>query len=350
MNPSKPDAGLKASSKAGPDAGLKASSKARPKAGPDAGLKASRTFRPAVFFPIGAAALAAAVFGGLLLANPKQTRVEVNTPAEPEIGYTGFDRAVNFAIDELEPLPDDSSMAEAGLAAQPSAANAETAAVERQFASQLAPDFLSAADRKLLEALQGLDARAGAAMLNQLGYSSQQTCGAQPFIADFALPDDPTHAIVTPQNADRTAEDVAAAVWEYYQVLAQVYRDPGLAQLFCLARVATLPKLKWQWSDLRELVARQASVEFSQPLEVRVVGLLTGHAVAVACLPSGAYGQLALDDEPIATELLLRWAGGRWRVSAAEDFPGDSCREFAAQTRKRYENDTADTGESWILF
>ena len=289
--------------------------------------KANRTFRAAVFFPIGAAVLATAVLAGLLLDNSRQTTVVVETPVEPELGYTGFDRAVSFTAATPEPVPDP----------EPGSLSIATAEV-------------GAADRELLEILRNLDPSAGVAMLNQLGYTSEQTCGAQPLIDDFAVPDDPTYAIVTPQNADRTAVDVAAAVQEYYQVMARVYRAPSLEQLFCLARVATLPKLKWQWSDLPELVARQASVEFSQPLAVQVVGLLTGHAVVVACLPAGVYGQLALDDEPIAAELLVRWAGGRWRVATAKDHPGEPCQEFIEQTRQRYASDTSDTGEGWILF
>ena len=330
------------------------------------------------------AVLAVAVLGGVLLSNSKQTAVEVETPSEPEVDYTGFDRAVDFGAAEPE-LPQDSpsavgaeagdnvaaaaaaatadvqaeagdnAAAVAGTANTAAAAAADTAAAaaataERQSASQLAADSLSAADRELLEALRNLDAHAGVVRLHQLGYTSQQTCGTQPFIDDFALPDNPTQAIITPQNAGRTAIDVAAAVREYYRVQARVYQAPGLTQLFCLARVATLPKLEWKWRDLKGLVSRQASAEFAQPLEVRVVGLLTGYAVAVACLPSGAYGQLSLDNQPIAALLLLRWAGGRWRVSTAEDHPGEPCEQFTAQTRQRYEDDTADTGESWLLF
>ena len=362
--------------------------------------KANRIFRSAVLLPTGVAVLAAAVVGGLLLGNSKQAAVVEETPTELEFGYTGFDRAVSFAAAEQELLQDGSSLAGAEAGEQlPGIAGAEageqlpgivgaeageqlpgtagdgehlpgagtvaerlSAAVaaakhlpaagagERQPESQLLSSALSAADRELLEALQNLDARAGVAELNQRGYASQQSCGAQPWVEEFALPDNPTQAIVTPQNAGRTAADVAAAVQEYYQVQAQVYHAPGLVRLFCLARVTTLPKLEWKWHDLRELVARQVSVEFLQPLEVRVVGLLTGHAVTVACLPPGAYGQLSLDDKPIVALLLLRWAGGRWRVSTVEDFPGESCQKFTDQTRQRYASDTSDTGEGWILF
>ncbi len=261
-----------------------------------------------------------------------------NNSVEPEFGYTGFDKA-GFLPASL--LANDRSIAQAEATSR----QHSSSSIASDGGEQNGSSAQSATSGQLL----GIAAEDAVIWLHQLGYSSQQLCQARLLVDDFALPQDKTQAIVTPQNAARTAEDVEDAVWNYFQVVAQTFREPFLQKLLCLARVATLPKLEWKWKDLQGLVRGQTSVTFLQPTEVHVVGLLTGSAIAVACLPPLAYGELAADNQEIATSLLLRWAGGKWRVSVTQDFPGEQCRELASRLKQEYENDISTTGQSWIL-
>ena len=208
---------------------------------------------------------------------------------------------------------------------------------------------LNGAQSALGEEIYSQDAETGVMTLRESGFSSQEICGSQPLIDDFALPEEKTQAIITPENAAPTAEDVKAAVWEYYEVVARTFQQPSAQGLLCLARVATLPKLEWKWEDLKVLVSEQLETNFLLPTEVHVVGLLTGSALAVACLPPLAYGELSADNQEIAALALLRWSGGRWRVSTTQDFPGENCRDRARFTQQSYEDDISDTGDAWIL-
>lgn len=215
------------------------------------------------------------------------------------------------------------------------------------------PETLSDDEDASIMRVLSLDAAEAVEELHRQGFSSQETCGAPSFIPDYAEAEELTYAVVTDENADLTARDAASAVWEYYAVVAQTHEQPAPQGLLCLSRVAMLPKLEWKWADLRDLVAAETSVSYLLPQKVHVVGLMTGNALAVACLPPRAYGELSQDDAPIAATLLLRWAGDRWRVSVAEDFgsedlSGDGfCDRRLSAVRAEFADDTADTGERW---
>jgi len=310
------------------------------------------------------------------------SQLGVDETLEPEIGYTGLDvtEAVatalgsNLELATLESPAQDLRYAEDASSSENSLDFSDLPETENQSGSPntLGPDgqadsinpvdpadpeegsaklfpSLSGAQTAVSEAIYLQDAAAGVMTLKAAGFSSQEICGSQPLINDFALPEEITQAIITPANVAPTAEDVKAAVWEYYEVVAQTFRQPSAQGLLCLAKVATLPKLEWNWQDLKVLASERLEVNFLLPTEVHVVGLLTGSAVAVACLPPLAYGELSADNQAIAASVLLRWAGGRWRVSTTQDFPGENCRDRARFTQQSYESDISDTGEAWIL-
>ena len=188
--------------------------------------------------------------------------------------------------------------------------------------------------------------------LHRLGFDSQEICGAPSFIPDFAEAEESTYAVITDENAALTARDAANAVWEYYTVVEQTHREPASQGLLCLSQVAMLPKLEWKWADLRDLIVGETGVSYLLPQRVHVVGLMTGSALAVACLPPLAYGELSFGDAPIASALLLQWAGGRWRVSVAEDsetsdYDNGFCDRHVQAQQAELAGDVADTGEKW---
>lgn len=272
-----------------------------------------------------------------------------------QVGFTGVDEPVlqdgraerhDLAADDAEEEADESTGERTG--------NSDREAAVSQGA-KLFPVVLSETDVDAEGApvmrVLSLGAAEAVEELHRLGFNSQETCGAPSFIPDFAEAEELTYAVITDENAALTARDVANAVWEYYAVVAQTHRQPAPQGLLCLSQVAMLPKLEWKWDDLSDLVAEETSVSYLLPQRVNVVGLMTGNASAVACLPPMAYGELSLSDAPLAAALLLQWAGGRWRVSVAEDYASDyeedPCDRHVQTQRAELAGDVADTGERW---
>ena len=284
----------------------------------------------------------------------------VSVAEEPaQVGFTGVD----------EPVPQDRRAARHDLAADDAEEEADESAGEitgnsdsKAAVSQgvkLFPAVLSETPSDAEEAsvmrVLSLDAAEAVRELHSQGFTGQEACGAPSFIPDYAEAEEVTYAVITDENAALTARDVANAVWEYYAVVAQTHQQPAPQGLLCLSQVAMLPKLEWKWADLRDLIADEASVSYLLPQRVHVVGLMNGNASAVACLPPMAYGELSLDDAPIAAALLLQWAGGRWRVSVAEDsaaevltdYDSSFCDRLVQTQRDEFADDVADTGERW---
>ena len=272
-----------------------------------------------------------------------------------QVGFTGVDEPVlqdgraerhDLAADDAEEEADESTGERTG--------NSDREAAVSQGA-KLFPVVLSETDVDAEGApvmrVLSLGAAEAVEELHRLGFNSQETCGAPSFIPDFAEAEELTYAVITDENAALTARDVANAVWEYYAVVARTHREPSPQGLLCLSQVAMLPKLEWKWDDLSDLVAGETSVSYLLPQRVNVVGLMTGNASAVACLPPMAYGELSLSDAPLAAALLLQWAGGRWRVSVAEDYASDyeedPCDRHVQTQRAELADDVADTGERW---
>lgn len=272
-----------------------------------------------------------------------------------QVGFTGVDELVlqdrraerhALAADDAEEEADESTGERAG--------NSDREAVVSQgaklFPAVLSETDVDAEDAPVMRVLS-LGAAEAVEELHRLDFNSQETCGAPSFIPDFAEAEELTYAVITDENAALTARDVANAVWEYYAVVARTHREPSPQGLLCLSQVAMLPKLEWKWDDLRDLVAGDTSVSYLLPQRVNVVGLMTGNASAVACLPPMAYGELSLSDAPLAAALLLQWAGGRWRVSVAEDYASDyeedPCDRHVQTQRAELADDVADTGERW---
>ena len=272
-----------------------------------------------------------------------------------QVGFTGVDEPVlqdgraerhDLAADDAEEEADESTGERAG--------NSDREAVVSQgaklFPAVLSETVVDAEDAPVMRVLS-LGAAEAVEELHRLGFNSQETCDAPSFIPDFAEAEELTYAVITDENAALTARDVANAVWEYYAVVAQTHRQPSPQGLLCLSQVAMLPKLEWKWDDLRDLVAGDTSVSYLLPQRVHVVGLMTGNASAVACLPPMAYGELSMSDAPLAAALLLQWAGGRWRVSVAEDYASDyeedPCDRHVQTQRAELADDVADTGERW---
>ena len=272
-----------------------------------------------------------------------------------QVGFTGVDELVlqdrraerhALAADDAEEEADESTGERAG--------NSDREAVVSQgaklFPAVLSETDVDAEDAPVMRVLS-LGAAEAVEELHRLDFNSQETCGAPSFIPDFAEAEELTYAVITDENAALTARDVANAVWEYYAVVARTHREPSPQGLLCLSQVAMLPKLEWKWDDLRDLVAGDTSVSYLLPQRVNVVGLMTGNASAVACLPPMAYGELSLSDAPLAAALLLQWAGGRWRVSVAEDYASDyeedPCDRHVQIQRAELADDVADTGERW---
>ena len=272
-----------------------------------------------------------------------------------QVGFTGVDEPVlqggraerhDLAADDAEEEADESTGERTG--------NSDREAVVSQgaklFPAVLSETVVDAEDAPVMRVLS-LGAAEAVEELHRLGFNSQETCGAPSFIPDFAEAEELTYAVITDENAALTARDVANAVWEYYAVVARTHREPSPQGLLCLSQVAMLPKLEWKWDDLRDLVAGDTSVSYLLPQRVNVVGLMTGNASAVACLPPMAYGELSMSDAPLAAALLLQWAGGRWRVSVAEDYASDyeedPCDRHVQIQRAELADDVADTGERW---
>lgn len=195
-----------------------------------------------------------------------------------------------------------------------------------------------------LDAILQLNAQEAVEVLNDFSFTSQEVCDASEYAEDYAVPGDFTYAVVTSENAPATSADVENAVWEYYEAVALSHSLPDALQLLCLARVSTQPKVEDKWGDLIHLIQVQSSVEFLLPEDVFVAGLSTGSAVAVACLPPRAYGELSADDSPISAKVTLRWAGGRWRVSFVEDRPAIACPEFLEALKTELQDEGG-----WIL-
>ncbi len=299
-----------------------------------------------------------AILAGVFVAGCSSQKVPA---AEEEIGYTDqpvlrddFEEAVGLAASEASEN-----------AAKPPSDTLETFSLQGRridglvsrkdrLSVKLYPNVASSDEEVLsLKAEEAVEA------LHHQGLTSQEICGAPPGIADFAKVEETTYAVVTDKNISPTARDVAAAVWQYYSVVAETHEAPVVQGLLCLAQVTIQPKLEWKWADLRDLISSETSVSYLLPEEVHVVGLMTGNALAVACLQPLAYGTLSLDDAPIVTTLLLQWAGDRWRVSVAEDFSSGSssssssvagsshCHQHLSTVRAGFTDDVADTGERW---
>lgn len=279
---------------------------------------------------------------------------KVPVAEEPaQIGFTGVD----------EPRPQEGESFGKTLEAfgdtNSAGANSLTPQEVKLFPAVL-PETLSDAEDASVMRVLSLDAAEAVEELHDQDFNSQEICGAPSFIPDFVEAEEITYAVITDENALLTARDAANAVWEYYEVVAQTHEQPAPQGLLCLSQVAMLPKLEWKWADLRDLVSAEKSVSYLLPDEVHVVGLMTGNALAVACLPPMAYGELSLNDAPIATALLLQWAGGRWRVSVAKDaetedaeaealadYDGSFCDRHVQIQQAEFADDIADTGESW---
>ena len=282
-----------------------------------------------------AVAVAVCVFG---IGCSDQNAPVAEEPAQ--VGYTGVDEAVQ--LDGPGPLE--------GRAERPQLATDEV----RLFPALLSEASSDAEDASVVRVLS-LGAAEAVGELHRLGFDSQETCSAPAFIPDYAEADELTYAVVTDENAALTARDAAKAVWEYYKVIAQTHQQPTPQGLLCLAQVSMLPKLEWKWADLSDLIASETSVAYLLPQSVHVFGLMTGNALAVACLPPLAYGELSLSEAPLAASLLLQRAGGRWRVSVAEDSEPEAledddssfCDRFIQSQQAEFEDDVADTGERW---
>lgn len=278
-----------------------------------------------------------------LMAGCSDQRVPVaEEPAEA--GFTGVDEPVaQEGFQEAE----ESAESDVGSAAWNIAGSAESV---KLFPAAL-PETLSDAEEVSVMRVLSLDAAEAVEELHRQGFSGQETCGAPSFIPDYAEAEELTYAVITDENAELTARDAANAAWEYYAVVAQTHEQPAPQRLLCLSQVAMLPKLEWKWADLRGLITGEARVSYLLPEEVHVVGLMTGNALAVACLPPWAYGELSRDGAPIAATLLLRWAGDRWRVSFAEDFAAeagdDFCDRHLSAVRTEFADDATYTGEGW---
>ena len=272
-----------------------------------------------------------------------------------QVGFTGVDEPVlqdgraerhDLAADDAEEEADESTGERTGNSDREAAVSQGA----KLFPVVLSETDVDAEDAPVMRVLS-LGAAGAVEELHRLGFNSQETCGAPSFIPDFAEAGELTYAVITDENAALTARDVANAVWEYYAVVARTHRQPAPQGLLCLSQVAMLPKLEWKWDDLSDLVAGDTSVSYLLPQRVNVVGLMTGNASAVACLPPMAYGELSLSDAPLAAALLLQWAGGRWRVSVAEDYASDyeedPCDRHVQTQRAELAGDVADTGERW---
>ena len=286
-----------------------------------------------------AIAVAVCVFG---IGCSDQNAPVAEEPAQ--VGFTGIDEVVQLdgSLDGPGPLE--------GRAERPQLATDEV----RLFPALLSEASSDAEDASVVRVLS-LGAAEAVGELHRLGFDSQETCSAPAFIPDYAEADELTYAVVTDENAALTARDAAKAVWEYYKVIAQTHQQPAPQGLLCLAQVAMLPKLEWKWADLSDLIASETSVAYLLPQSVHVFGLMTGNALAVACLPPLAYGELSLSEAPLAASLLLQRAGGRWRVSVAEDSEPEAledddssfCDRFIQSQQAEFEDDVADTGERW---
>lgn len=329
------------------------------------------TLIPAHKLASNAIVLAVLVLAAALLAgcsSDDSSAAEDGIPEEPQFGYTGYDIPTGLetelvqpepASDQLFPAPASSAESESAPADRTATTGATAANPDPIGSDPIGADSVGAApgdsglahdpDNLILRHLHTLDAPAAVNELHQLRYDSQQVCGSQSYAPDYSLPDEMTQAIVTPENAVRTSHDVAAAIWDYYHTVSRTYQQPALEKLLCLTRVTTAPKLRWRWEDLRGLVAGDASVTFSLPTNVRVLGLITGTAMAVACLPPRAYGELSANDLEVATLMSLRWAGSRWRVSTTQDFPGKQCDVLELEMRQTMESEQTSTGEGWIM-
>ena len=272
-----------------------------------------------------------------------------------QVGFTGVDEPAlqdgrterhDLAADDAEEEADESTGEITGSSDREAAVSQRV----KLFPAVLSETVVDAEDASVMRVLS-LGAAEAVEELHRQGFNSQETCGAPSFIPDFAEAEELTYAVITDENATLTARDVANAVWEYYAAVARTHERPAPQGLLCLSQVAMLPKLEWKWADLRDLVAGETSVSYLLPQRVHVVGLMTGNASAVACLPPMAYGELSLSDAPLAASLLLQWAGGRWRVSVAEDFASDyeedPCDHHVQTQRAEFADDVADTGERW---
>ena len=272
-----------------------------------------------------------------------------------QVGFTGVDEPAlqdgraerhDLAADDAGEEADESTGERTGSSDREAAVSQRV----KLFPAVLSETDVDAEDASVMRVLS-LGAAEAVEELHRQGFNSQETCGAPSFIPDFAEAEELTYAVITDENATLTARDVANAVWEYYAAVAQTHQQPAPQGLLCLSQVAMLPKLEWKWADLLDLVAGDTSVSYLLPQRVHVVGLMTGNASAVACLPPMAYGELSLSDAPLAASLLLQWAGGRWRVSVAEDYASDYDSDFCdrhVQTqRAEFAGDVADTGERW---
>lgn len=284
----------------------------------------------------------AAVATALIAGCSGQRMPVAEEPAET--GFTGVDEPMaREGFQEAE----ESAEGDAGNTAGNVAGSTESV----KLFPAAPPEVLSDAEEASVMRVLSLDAAEAVEELHRQGFSGQETCGAPSFIPDYAEAEELTYAVITDENAALTARDAANAAWEYYAVVVQTHEQPAPQGLLCLSQVAMLPKLEWKWADLRDLIAGEAKVSYLLPEEVHVVGLMTGNALAVACLPPWAYGELSWDSAPIAATLLLQWAGDRWRVSSAEDFAAeagdDFCDRHLSAVRAEFADDAADTGERW---
>lgn len=274
-----------------------------------------------------------------------------------QVGFTGADQLVlrEESAERHDPAAGDADESTGESTGERTGGSDRSSAVSQgvKLFPAVLPETLSDAEDASVMRVLSLDAAEAVEELHRQGFSSQETCGAPSFVPDYAEAEELTYAVITDENAALTARDAASAVWEYYAVVAQTHELPAPQGLLCLSQVAMLPKLEWKWADLSDLIAAETSVSYLLPQKVHVVGLMTGNALAVACLPPGAYGELSQDDAPIAATLLLRWAGDRWRVSVAEDFgsgdlSGDGfCDRRLSAVRAEFADDIADTGERW---
>ena len=294
-----------------------------------------------------AVAVAVCVFG---IGCSDQNAPAANEPAQ--VDFTGVD----------EPVPQDGRAETFELQADEAVEAADESGGSQGV--KLFPALLSEAPSDAEDALAmrvlSLGAAEAVEELHTQGFNSQEICDAPSFIPDYAEADELTYAVITDENAALTARDAAKAVWEYYEVVAQTHQQPAPQRLLCLSQVAMLPKLEWKWADLRGLIVGDTSVSYLLPQRVHVVGLMTGSALAVACLPPMAYGELSLNDAPLAALLILQRAGGRWRVSVVEDSEADDskaapqqdyessfCDRFIQTQQAEFADDAADTGERW---